>query len=207
MRLSLVSRQTPGPRVTSTSLPVPFTHTNCRLGLHSQPPDKNGQGSGKAQTLNDPRPQGLDDGQSGPLSWWPAGHPQVSCLSFENGATKSPSYLANPKLRKKEIVIEREAKGSQNKQVCPWISGFLRGFHNWHGVQPGAAHCLVSSGEEQEARFLGIRLRTSSVQGAGLSLLSPKSVQGPASSKDSMNFSWLTGQLTQMHISKLLEHI
>ena len=46
-----------------------FHHTNCRLGLQSQPPDKNGQGSGKAQTLSDPRPQGLDDRQSGPLSW------------------------------------------------------------------------------------------------------------------------------------------
>lgn len=47
-----------------------------------------------------------------------------------------------------------------------------------------------------------IRLRKSSVQGAGLSLLSPKSVQGAAPSKGSMNFSWLTGQLTQLHISK-----
>lgn len=64
-----LGKQTPGPRVTSTSLPVPFTHTNCRLGLQSQPSDQNGQGSGKVQILSDPHPQGLDDGKSGPLSW------------------------------------------------------------------------------------------------------------------------------------------
>lgn len=106
--------------------PVPLTHTSCRLGLQSQPPDQNGQGSEKARYRVTHAPKVWMTGRAVPSP----GDPQVSCLSFVNGATKSLSYLVNPKLRKKETVVEREAKGSQNKQVCPWISGFLRGFRN-----------------------------------------------------------------------------
>lgn len=164
--------QTTGPKVTSPLL-VPLTIPITAWGRGHKPLTRMCRGLGKPRYWVTHDPKVPEDGWNGSLSWrGTTGF--LSHYPFLNGAAKSLSYLANPKLGKKEIITEREAKGSKNKQVHPWISGFLWGFNNWHSVQPGAAHHLVSSGEEQEALFLGNRQWMSSVQGVGFSLLSPK---------------------------------
>ena len=112
---------------------VPLTIPITAWGRGHKPLTRMCRGLGKPRYWVTHDPKVLEDGWNGALSW----QGTIGFLShypFLNRATKSPSYLANPKLGKKEIITEREAKGSKYKQVHPWISGYLWGFNNWHSV-------------------------------------------------------------------------